>query len=131
MFSCSSDDTNESSAYKISFKVNGVAKNFDNVTVTSENEGSYLRVEAVDETQTISFLLFPESNAQNSFSGFDIMEDGNYYIQSEEFSSNVTAVNMNGGRLKGSFSGTINGFDGNGNVLPTKTITNGRFDFTY
>ena len=129
--SCSNSDDNNTSAYKLSFKLDGVSTNFDNITVTSENNNSYLRVEAVSETQLVSFLLTPESSASNSFSGFDISENGNFYYQSDSFSSQVFNVPMNGGRLKGQFSGTLNSLDAVGNSLPSRTITNGQFDFTY
>lgn len=129
--SCSNSDDNNTAAYKLSFKLDGVSTNFDNVTVTSENNNSYLRVEAVNETQLVSFLLTPESSASNSFSGFDITENGNFYYQSDSFSSQVFNVPMNGGRLKGQFSGTLNSLDAVGNSLPSRSVTNGQFDFTY
>jgi hypothetical protein len=131
-FSCSkNDDSSSDPAHKVSFMLDGTTQTFDNVTVTEENEGTYAHVVAVNSNLTVSFIVFDETAAGEAFSDLHFTQNGIFYTQSEEFTSHVSINNMDGGRLKGKFSGALIGFDDQGTIMPGKTVTNGKFDVVY
>lgn len=130
--SCSKDDDNAGSD-SIKMTIDGVAKSFNNVTVTQQNEGSdvYLTVMGTVGTSTtdiVTFDLYRGDVGADAVDSFGYNTSGQSYFDD---SALTTAVQTNsGGKLKGTFSGTLEGFDSNFNTV-TIAVTNGTFNISY
>ena len=119
--SCSNDD--ESSASKsISFKVDGVSKKF---VVQSEEIAGLLFISGYlgnpsNPIETVSFTIDSGVVGANTISNFSYENTTDTY-EPGIFNSNVSE--NSGGNAKGTFSGTLEPFETNENVV----ITDGSF----
>ena len=121
--SCSSDDGGGSS---VSFKVDGVSKSFK---VVSEDFGGVLFVtgykgSASNPTEFVSFTIESGATGANAITDFSYENTTDSY-DTTTFTSNVSE-NANG-KVKGTFSGTLEPFEGGSDVV----ITDGKFSAKY
>ena len=119
--SCSSDDET-STTKSISFKVNGVSKNF--IALSEEIVGilfisGYIG-NASNPSETVSFTVDSGAVGPNTVSNFTY-ENATDSYEPTAFNSNVSE--NSGGNAKGTFSGTLEPFETNDNVV----ITEGSF----
>jgi hypothetical protein len=119
--SCSKDDDNGSSK-SVSFKVDGVSKKFK--VESAETAGTLFVTGYIGniEEPTESVYFTVESGA----TGADAITNFNYSNANDDYSpttltSNVTSNSS--GKAAGTFSGTLEPFDGDTNVV----ITDGKF----
>jgi hypothetical protein len=119
--SCSKDDNNGGSS--VSFKINGVTKKF--TTVAGKTAGfiivsGYIG-SATDPTESISFTMTDGTTGTNAISNFSYDNATDTYFPATTLTHNVTT--NSGNSVKGTFSGTLEPFNGTGNI----TITEGTF----
>jgi len=140
MNSCSSDDNSDSNSGgtpggKITAKINGVSKTFDNVVVNQETfteDGGYTILTVTGTMGTSTNELFKFAVEKGDVGADAIyfytieykLAGSTYRASSEEFTTVVQTNSDN--RLKGNLSGTLGNDTGN-----TVTFTDGAFDFTY
>jgi hypothetical protein len=122
--SCSSDDDGGGSS--VSFKVDGVSKSFK---VVSEDFGGILFVTGYkgsvsNPTEFVSFTI--ESGA----TGAGAISDFSYESTTESYDATTLTSDVSenaNGKVKGTFSGTLEPFEGGSDVI----ITDGKFSAKY
>lgn len=137
--SCSSDSDSDSTSVggKITFKIGSQTKTFNTVIVDEDvfNGGTvdeYTELTVVGTTgnssaESVTFYLYKTDLGSDAIYYFEYFDGTDPFAdQNGTFNTNVT-VNNNSKKLKGTFSGTING-PANGSPLG---ITNGSFDIQY
>lgn len=118
--SCSSDSGGGGS--KVTFKVNGTKKSFKTTAFEFGGEvfvTGYIG-SASDPTETVSFSIEPGAMGANAISSFTYSSEDDDY-DPLTFTTNVTT--NSGGKVKGTFSGTMEPWFGTANI----TITDGTF----
>lgn len=133
--SCSSDDS-DGAPQSFTVTVNGTAKTFNTIVVDEEVEGEdvYLTVTALNPSNPNEFILF------QTYEG-DLGADAVYYFTyssggvtynnySGTSNFNIVLTQNSNNRMKGTFSGTLSGYNSNFEEISV-TTTNGAFDFGY
>ncbi|TRW26710.1 hypothetical protein FMM05_04860 [Flavobacterium zepuense] len=137
--SCSDDDnkSNETDGTSgtVTFKVNGVAKTYNTITVNPESEVSdgetfeWITITASPEgsaSEFVTFELEKEAVGADASNYFEYVENNVTYYWDNEF--NVNTLTNNNDKVKGTFSGTVSIYDANAQETVTKTISEGTFD---
>lgn len=125
--SCSSSSVSGSSG-TLSFKVNGIQKNFK---ATPEEDTGFLFVDGYignpdNPTEAVQFNMPLESGSTINIIESFIYSNPNEVDGATTILSNVTSQTANS--IKGTFSATINNNSGG---TPDLTITEGKFSFSY
>ncbi len=137
--SCSDDDSSSNGGEPggtVSFKVDGVQKTFNTVTVNEDSETfegeTYTWYEVTasadgNATEMIYFEVEKGYNGADSFDNFDYTSATQVYSMDwDNFSSNTTTNSSQ--KLKGSFTGTVSRWNNETQTSMDKEITTGTFD---
>jgi hypothetical protein len=136
--SCSSDDDKGgSTADSITMKIGGVSKTFDHVVVNEQPDGEgdvYLTVSATvgsSASDIIVFDLYQGDLGAEAINNFSYTTNGTVYSSGWGSTSFTTMVETNNGsKIKGNFTGTLEGMDSEFNTV-TVDMTNGGFNIAY
>ena len=139
--SCSDDDSSSNNnggetGGTVSFKVDGVQKTFDTVTVNLQSETEegetweWYEVTASDagaSTETIYFEIEKGYSGADSFDTFTYTSNNSDFdMDWDNFSANTTSNSSS--KLKGSFSGTVQQWSNENQEYTQKAITEGTFN---
>jgi len=136
--SCSDDDAAATTTGDtVTFKVNGVQKTYNTVSVEEETEGgvTYLYVTAMNGTnisEVVTFDIVKGETADDSVNGFVYDVAGVTYENvgtGTSFSSEIDH-NMDG-HIEGRFTGTLREYFGTSEEPVFKTFTEGSFNISY
>lgn len=130
--SCSDDDSSSSggSNAPLSVKVNGTLKKFSNVEVELEGQRVYVVAMSNNHSEILSFETDLGYTGDGHVFYLEYMKDNTIYWESNNTTTSNVEVNTEH-RFKGTFSGTVESYDDNGDVEETLTLTSGKFDLPY
>lgn len=124
--SCSNDDDGGSSK-SVSFKVDGVNKKFK--VESQEVAGTVVVIGYIgspsNPTEYVNFTVETGATGAGAIQDFSYGNATDDYDATSTFTSDVTS--NSGGKAKGTFSGTLEPFDGTTNVV----ITDGKFSASF
>lgn len=139
--SCSDDDSSSNNnggepGGTVSFKVAGVQKTFNTVTVTEDSDTSngetytWYKVTASNNGSATEMIYF---EVEKGYAGADSFDTFNYTLNTDvylldwdNFSSNT--IKNNATKLTGTFSGTATKWNNDTQTSTDKQITEGTFD---
>jgi len=138
--SCSDDDSSSNNGSEtggtVSFKVDGVQKTFDTVTVNEDSETfegetyTWYEVTASDNGSSTEMIYFEIEKGYNGADSFDsfmyTLNNTTFDMDWDSFSSNTTSNTSS--KLKGTFSGTVQHWSNENQEYTQKAITDGTFN---